>query len=147
MRLASRAVQGGGRIHFHRSSTAHPRMLFGSSVIATGFATVFVGYALTKPKATAKAKSRACSDEDDSSDDSSDGAQEDADEEGGEDEPLPSKVKMGVVVHIPHSVFPEEKRPELGYWVGKTVYTSAAGGRLDVGILAQGEKEVFTRGP
>jgi hypothetical protein len=61
-----------------------------------------------------------------------------------EEVPHSTKVKLGVVVHIPHSVFPEEARPELGYWVGKTVYTSK-GGRLDVGILAQGEEEVFTR--
>ena len=54
------------------------------------------------------------------------------------------KVKLGVTVHIPYSVFPEEEKPELGYWLGKTVFTTA-GGQLDIGILAQGDEEVFTR--
>ena len=53
-------------------------------------------------------------------------------------------VKVGVTVHIPHSVFPDEEEPELGYWIGKTVHTSA-GGQMDTGILAEGEDEVFTR--
>jgi hypothetical protein len=52
-------------------------------------------------------------------------------------------VKLGRIVHVPHSAFPDEDEPENGFWPGKTVRTNA-GGPLDVGILIDGE-EVFTR--
>ena len=55
----------------------------------------------------------------------------------------PVSVKVGVVVHIPHSVFPEEERPQLGYWVGKTVKTNL-GGMSDIGIKVVGDP-IFTR--
>ena len=45
-----------------------------------------------------------------------------------------TQVRVGITVHIPYSIFPEEEEPELGYWIGTTVYTSA-GGQLDIGIL------------
>ena len=53
------------------------------------------------------------------------------------------KINLGVTVHIPASVFPNEKCPPCGYWSGSTVKTSK-GGASDVGILVQGD-EVFTR--
>jgi hypothetical protein len=46
---------------------------------------------------------------------------------------LLDKVKAGLTVHIPQSVFPEEEAPESGYWVGKTCYTKK-GGTGDIGI-------------
>ena len=54
----------------------------------------------------------------------------------------PKVVKLGRIVHVPHSAFPDEDEPENGFWEGKTVRTKA-GGPLDVGILIEGE-EVFT---
>ena len=107
----------------------------------------------TKAKGKAPAKTATQSSDDDMSSDndeaeqpvgSSDEEEDEEDADSDEEVPPPLKVKLGVVVHIPHSVFPEETRPELGYWVGKTVFTNK-GGALDVGILAQGEDEVFTR--
>ena len=57
-------------------------------------------------------------------------------------------MKVGVVVHIPASVFPEEPAPPNGFWIGKTVRTKK-GGALDVGILCDGDKHIskniFTR--
>ncbi|KAL1528593.1 hypothetical protein AB1Y20_009933 [Prymnesium parvum] len=52
-------------------------------------------------------------------------------------------IPMGVTIHIPHSIFPDEPKPKNGYWVGKTVLTTK-GGRLDVGIKIRGEA-IFTR--
>lgn len=56
---------------------------------------------------------------------------------------LLDKVKIGKVVHVPHSVFPEEPAPPEGYWVGKTVSTSL-GGTGDIGIQIPGD-DLFTR--
>ena len=53
------------------------------------------------------------------------------------------KCKIGTLVAIPHSVFPEEAEPAGGCWMGKIVKTSL-GGTKDVGILIKGE-QVFTR--
>ena len=62
------------------------------------------------------------------------------------DEELPAvkcaKVKMGRSVHVPHSAFPDEEEPELGYWIGKTVRCKS-GGDADIGIKIPGE-QVFT---
>ena len=44
---------------------------------------------------------------------------------------------------MPHSAFPEEKKPEEGYWIGKTCKTSK-GGQNDIGIRIDGE-DIFTR--
>ena len=52
-------------------------------------------------------------------------------------------VAIGVVVHVPHSAFPDEVEPMEGYWIGKTVLTKR-GGTGDVGIKIFGEP-VFTR--
>jgi hypothetical protein len=52
-------------------------------------------------------------------------------------------VRVGRVVHIPASVFPDEEAPAEGYWVGKTVSTSQ-GGSADIGIKVSSEP-VFTR--
>ena len=52
-------------------------------------------------------------------------------------------VKVGMVVHIPASTFPDEEPPAVGYWVGKTVSTRA-GGAADIGIKVDGEP-LFTR--
>ena len=52
-------------------------------------------------------------------------------------------VKIGKTVHIPHSVFPKETRPQCGYWVGTTVATSQ-GGLGDIGIQIEDE-DIFTR--
>ena len=52
-------------------------------------------------------------------------------------------VKVGMVVHIPATIFPEEEAPADGYWVGKTVSTRA-GGAADIGIRV-GSEPVFTR--
>ena len=58
--------------------------------------------------------------------------------------PQSLKINLGVTVHIPASVFPNEKCPPCGYWTGSTVKTSK-GGASDVGIRVQGDDEVFTR--
>jgi hypothetical protein len=52
-------------------------------------------------------------------------------------------VAIGVVVHVPHSAFPDEAEPMEGYWIGMTVLTRR-GGKGDVGIKILGEP-VFTR--
>ena len=54
-----------------------------------------------------------------------------------------SKLKIGLVVAVPHSVFPNEPVPEGGCWMGKTVSTTQ-GGTGDIGIWIPGE-DVFTR--
>ena len=56
---------------------------------------------------------------------------------------LLDKVKIGKVVHVPHSVFPQWPAPPEGYWVGKTVSTSL-GGSGDIGIQIPGD-DLFTR--
>ena len=56
---------------------------------------------------------------------------------------LLDKVRLGVTVHIPQSVFPDDPAPPEGFWIGKTVSTTA-GGTGDVGIEIPGE-EIFTR--
>ena len=53
-------------------------------------------------------------------------------------------VKIGLTVHVPASVFPDEPAPELGYWVGKTVATSL-GGKGDIRVKCDGEDFVFSR--
>ena len=60
-----------------------------------------------------------------------------------DDDMPPVKLKLGEVVHIPASAFPNEELPEGGFWVGKTVKTKK-GGEWDIGILVPGEK-IFTR--
>jgi hypothetical protein len=58
--------------------------------------------------------------------------------------PLAIHIKIGQVVHIPTSIFPDEAdAPECGYWMGKTVRTKG-GGMNDIGIRIPNE-EVFTR--
>ena len=52
-------------------------------------------------------------------------------------------LKVGRVVHIPHSVFPDEDAPPNGFWIGKICKT-LKGGMGDVGIHIEGE-EIFTR--
>ena len=52
-------------------------------------------------------------------------------------------VAIGVVVHVPHSAFPDEAEPTEGYWIGKTVLTRK-GGTGDIGIKISGEP-LFTR--
>ena len=32
-----------------------------------------------------------------------------------------------MVVHVPHSAFPDEAEPMEGYWIGKTVLTKRGG--------------------
>ena len=56
--------------------------------------------------------------------------------------PPECKVKIGMEVHIPGSVFPDDDPPSCGYWVGKTVKTKK-GGKGDIGIRIEGER-VFT---
>jgi hypothetical protein len=56
---------------------------------------------------------------------------------------LLDKCKIGRVVSIPHTVFPDEPEPAGGCWMGKLVKTSL-GGTQDVGILIEGEP-IFTR--
>ena len=56
---------------------------------------------------------------------------------------LLDRLKIGKVVHIPHSVFPDEPVPPEGYWVGKLCKTNK-GGMGDIGIHIEGE-EIFTR--
>jgi hypothetical protein len=56
---------------------------------------------------------------------------------------LLDSVKVGQLVHIPHSVFPDEDAPPRGYWMGKICKTKK-GGTGDVGIHIEGE-EIFTR--
>jgi hypothetical protein len=53
-------------------------------------------------------------------------------------------VKVGERLHIPHSAFPDEEPPALGYWLGITVHTRK-GGKLDIGIKVDDEDDVFTR--
>lgn len=55
-------------------------------------------------------------------------------------------IQIGIVVHVPHSAFPEEDMPTLGYWLGKTIKTRK-GGTDDIGIkcIVDGVAEVFTR--
>ena len=52
-------------------------------------------------------------------------------------------LKVGKVVHIPQSAFPDEAAPPEGYWVGKVCKTKK-GGMGDVGIRIEGE-DIFTR--
>ena len=54
------------------------------------------------------------------------------------------KVKVGLVVRVPSSVFPDEPPPRHGYWTGRTVATKR-GGATDIGIQCDGEDFVFTR--
>lgn len=54
------------------------------------------------------------------------------------------EVKIGKVVHIPHSAFPEYACPQGGYWKGKTVRTKH-GGEDDVGVRVDGEADIFTQ--
>ena len=54
------------------------------------------------------------------------------------------KVKVGLVVRVPRSVFPDEPPPRHGYWTGRTVATKR-GGATDIGIQCDGEDFVFTR--
>ena len=61
----------------------------------------------------------------------------------GEQEAVESIVKVGKIVHVPHSAFPGEAAPENGYWLGKTCKTKK-GGTKDIGIRIEGE-EIFTR--
>ena len=52
-------------------------------------------------------------------------------------------LRVGEIVHVPHSVFPREKKPRGGYWVGKVCATKE-GGAADVGIHIKDEP-IFTR--
>ena len=64
----------------------------------------------------------------------------------GNDKATKDKVKalrVGEIVHVPHSVFPREKKPRGGYWVGKVCATKE-GGATDVGIHIKDEP-IFTR--
>jgi hypothetical protein len=54
-----------------------------------------------------------------------------------------ARVKVGDTVHVPGSIFPHHEQPKSGYWVGKTVSTKA-GGKGDIGVLCEGEDELFT---
>ena len=54
-----------------------------------------------------------------------------------------SQIWIGVAVHVPHCVFPDEEEPPLGFWEGKTVATRL-GGKGDIVIKIIGES-VFTR--
>ena len=56
---------------------------------------------------------------------------------------LLDKVRVGMTIAIPHTIFPDEPEPEGGFWMGKTVRT-LLGGTGDIGISIEGE-EVFTR--
>ena len=53
------------------------------------------------------------------------------------------KVRIGMTVHIPHSVFPDEPAPEGGFWIGQTVKTNL-GGTGDIGVSVPGD-DIFTR--
>lgn len=49
-----------------------------------------------------------------------------------------------MTVHVPADAFPKEEPPPGGFWVGKTVRTNK-GGKGDIGILVEGDPEVFTQ--
>ena len=64
--------------------------------------------------------------------------------------PLPplQQVKIGQILHVPASHFPDEVAPACGYWVGTAIKTPD-GGTGDVGIFVEGEgdnaDEIFTQ--
>ena len=141
---------------------AQPTILPPLLADAVPAATTRPSAATTRPTATRKPRGprrttarRACSSDDDESEMECDELDEEPDELGESDEvpeemdesenalPVTIRVAIGDVVHVPHSAFPDESEPEMGYWVGKTVRTTL-GGAADIGIKIVGEP-IFTR--
>jgi hypothetical protein len=56
---------------------------------------------------------------------------------------LLDKLKIGAIVHVPSSAFPNDPAPPEGYWIGKLCNT-LQGGTGDIGVHIEGE-EIFTQ--
>ena len=86
-------------------------------------------------------------DDDDDNDDDDDDDEVDDEDSGADDDSPPAaatttttadssddddstpfvQVKLGEIVHIPHTTFPDEDMPAGGFWIGKTVKTKHGG--------------------
>lgn len=52
-------------------------------------------------------------------------------------------LKIGTIVHVPQSAFPNDPAPPAGYWIGKLCRTKQ-GGTSDMGVHIPGEP-IFTQ--